>query len=241
MATPKSGWTTCPICNTRLKAEKLDGHIKHVHPKGVNTREERAKIVGQRKKASTATKWLVAAIIVVAIVFMIYFAYIHIDIRGNNVGSKPYNFTLVSNDGTKYTLDDFLGDKPILMGLMSSECVHCGKMAGVFHNIYVNYSDRVEIVILISNDPLSNPPLAGQPLTMSMVKAWANEHDLQFSVLFDQHQTVYNKYTSDLAQPFYPSMFIINKHGKIDWTNKQAGQGEYSYQELTAKLDKDLA
>ena len=237
MGTPKTGWTTCPICNTRLKAEKLDGHIKHVHPKGVKTREERAKIVGRRKKASAATKWLVAAIIVVAVVFMIYFAYTHIDIRGNNVGSKPYKFTLVSTDGPTYSLDDHLGDTPILLGLMSSECLHCGKMADVFHSIYVNYSDRVEIVILISNDPLST----GQPLTMSMVKAFANEHDLQFSVLFDQHQTVYNKYTSDLLQPFYPTMCRINKQGKIDWTNKQANIGEYSYQELTAKLDKDLA
>jgi len=237
LPTPKTGWTTCPICNTRLKAEKLDGHLKHVHPKGVNTREERAKIVARRRNVTGATKGIAVVAIIVLIVVIAVFAYAHMDIRGNNKGSKPYNFTLASTDGPSYSLDDHLGGTPVLMGMMSSDCVHCAKMADVFHDIYVNYSDRVEIVILISNDPQQN----GQALTMSVVKAWANQHDLQFTVLFDQHQTIYNKYTSDLAQPFYPTLFIINKNGKIDWTNKQADIGEYSYQELTAKLDKVLA
>jgi peroxiredoxin len=235
----KSGWTTCPICQAKLKAEKLDGHLKNVHPKGVKTQEARAKIVGRRTKVKGATKGLAMVALVVLVVIIIVFAYTHIDIRGTKVGNKPYNFTLQSTDGTKYTLDDFLGDKPILLGMMSTECLHCMDECDVFHNINVNYSDQVEIVILFSNEYLDS----GEPTQMSDVKNRAETHDLQFPVLFDRGSKNYHKYTSDLVEGYYPLLFVINKNGKIDWTNKYTDPyvGFHSYQELTAKLDKDLA
>jgi peroxiredoxin len=230
MATPLTGWTTCPICNARLKADKLKGHLKNVHPKGVRTREARAKIIGRRQSASGAAKWIAVAAIAVVIILVSYYAISHLDIRGASVGSKPYNFTLTTTDGTKYSLDDNLGSRPILIGFMSTECVHCSKMAGVFHDVYVNYSDKLEIIILISNQQLTN----GQPTKMSDVQIWANDHNLQFTVMWDKDGKNFDKY----GNSFYPTMYIVNKGGKITWTNKDTSQGEYSYKDLTAKLDK---
>jgi len=230
MANPMTGWTTCPICNTRLKAEKLQGHLKNVHPNGVRTREERAQIVGRRQSASGAAKWVAVAAIVVVIILVSYYAISALDLRGSNVGDKPYNFTLSTTDDTKFSLDDRLGNGPILIGFMSTECVHCAKMAGVFHDVYVNYSDNLEIIILISNDALSN----GQPTKMSDVQAWAMDHNLQFTVMWDKNGKFFDKY----GNSFYPTMYIVNKDGKITWTNKDTSQGEYSYKDLTAKLDK---
>jgi|GEM_PF-2548631 len=230
MATPNSGWTTCPICNAGLRADKLKGHLKNVHPKGVRTREERAVIVERRQTASGAAKWIAVAAIIVVVILVSYYAISNLDIRGANVGNKPYNFTLNATDGTKYSLDDHLGNEPMLIGFMSTECVHCAKMAGVFHAVYVNYSEKLEIVIVVSNQQLSN----GQPTQMSDVKSWANDHDLQFSVLWDKD----GKYFDKFGNSFYPTMYIVNKGGKITWTNKDTSQGEYTYADLTAKLDK---
>jgi peroxiredoxin len=230
MPTLNSGWTTCPICNTRLKAEKLQGHLKNVHPKGVRTREERAQIVGRRQSASGAVKYVAVAAIVVVIILVTYYAISNLDLRGAGVGDKPYNFTLSTTDGTKYSLDDKLGNGPILIGFMSTECVHCSKMAGVFHDVYVNYSDKLEIIIVISNELLQN----GQPTKMSDVQAWAMDHNLQFTVMWDKAGKYFDKY----GNSFYPTMYIVNKSGKITWTNKDTQQGEYSYKDLTAKLYK---
>lgn len=224
MATTKSGWTTCPICNTRLKASKLEGHMKHVHPRGVRTQEERAKIVSRRQTATGATKWVAVVAIIVVIILVTYYAIIHLDLRGSNTGDKPYAFILATPTGQKYSLDDHLGDKPILLGFMSTDCAHCARMANVFHKIYDNYSNKVEIVIVISNTDA----------TMANITDWVNTHALQFPVVFDTGGTTFNKY--DLS--FYPSMYIVNKASKISWTNKGTDQGEYTYEQLTAKLDK---
>lgn len=230
-----AGWTKCSICGARLKADKLKGHLKNVHPKGVKTREERVKIVGRRKKASGAAKWIAIAAIIVVIILVSYYFYSTLDIRGYKVGDKPINFTLTSTDGTKYTLDDQRGEKPILMGLMSTECIHCSNMAYVFEDLFVNYSDKVEFVILISNDQLEN----GKPTQMSDVQAWANSHNLQFTVVWDKSGTIYDKYMSDLLpNGQYPVMFIINHSGKISWSNKYKNEGERSYKDMTIQLDK---
>lgn len=230
MSTQIPGWTTCPLCHTRLKASKLEGHMKNVHPKGVTTREARAEIVGRRQSASGAAKWIAVAAIIVVIILISYYAISSLDIRGASVGNKPYNFTLDATDGTTYSLDDHLGSTPILMGFMSSTCPHCAKMADVFHDVYVNYSNKLEMVILVSNAEDVNL----NPTTMSEVKTWAQDHNLQFSVLFDKDGKYFDKY----GNSFYPTMYIVNKSGKITWTNKDTTQGEYSYVDLTAKLNK---
>jgi len=233
---PKAEWTTCPICNARLKADKLKGHLKNVHPKGVKTREERVKIVGRRKTASGAAKWIAIVAIIVAVILVSYYYYNSLDIRGYKVGDKPIKFTLTSTDGEKFTLDDHLGERPILIGFMSTECIHCSNMAYVFEDLYVNYSDKVEFVIVLSNDKLEN----GNPTQMSDVQSWANAHSLQLTVLWDKGGTIYDKYMSDVLPGYYPVMFIVNHSGKIAWSNKYNNQGERSYKDMTIQLDKVL-
>jgi hypothetical protein len=93
-----------------------------------------------------------------------------------------------------------------------------------FLDQFHHYSDKVEIIIVISNTDA----------TMANITDWANTHALQFPVVQDPGATTFNKY--DLS--FYPSMYIVNKAGKISWTNKGTDQGEYTYEQITAKLDK---
>jgi peroxiredoxin len=222
-----AGWTKCSICGARLKVDKLEGHLKAVHPKGVKTREERAQIVSRRKTASGATKWIALTAIIVVIILVSYYAISHLDIRGSNVGNKPYNFTLTATDGNKDTLDDHLGSKPVFLGFLSTECIHCQRMSPIIQRLYVNYSDKVDFIVVISYGASS----------MSDVQTFANDYGLQCTVLYDKNGKVYDRY----GLGGYPTMFIVNKSGKISWSNKDSGIGEYSYEDLAAKLDDKVA
>ena len=219
-----AGWTKCSLCGARLKADKLDGHMKAVHPQGVKTREERARIVGRRKKASGTAKWVAIGAIIVVIILISYYAITHIDIRGSDVGNKPYNFTLTATDGNKDTLDDHLGSKPVFLGFLSTQCIHCQHMAPIIERLYVNYSDKVDFIVVISYGAS----------TMSDVQTFANDYGLQCTVLYDKDGKVYDTY----GLGGYPTLYIINKSGKIKWTNKTSGIGEFSYEDLAAQLDK---
>jgi peroxiredoxin len=198
--------------------------MKNVHPKGVKTQEERSKIVGRRKKASGTAKWVALGAIIVVIILVSYYAYTHIDIRGTAVGQKPYNFTLTATDGNKDTLDDHLGTRPVFLGVLSTECPHCQRMAPIIERLYVNYSDEVDFIVLISEG-------AG---SMTDVQSFANDYGLHCTVLYDKDGKVYNKY----GLGGFPTMFIVNKSGKISWSNKESGIGEFSYDDLAARLDK---
>ena len=215
------GWTTCPICNARLKSGKLDGHMKNVHPKGVRTREERGKIVGRRKSASKAAKVSAVAILVVVIIIVIYFAWPYLQPRGSNVGDKPYNFNLKSTDDTTYNLDDNLGDRPILIAFMSTTCVHCAVTTdSTIVPLYNNYSSKVEFVIILS-DPDAK---------MSDCRVWAQEHNVDFTVLHDAGGTVFEKY--DPGVSYFPMLFLIGNDSKIHYKET----GEISYQDLENEI-----
>ena len=198
--------------------------MRSVHPKGVKTREARAKIVGRRQTASGAAKWAAIGAIIIVLVLVSYYAITHVDIRGSNLGDKPYNFTLTGTDGNKDTLDDHLGSKPVFLGFLSTDCIHCQRMSPIIERLYVNYSDKVAFIVVISYGTSS----------MSDVQAFANEYGLQCTVLYDKDGKVYDRY----GLSGYPTLFIVNKTGKISWSNKASGIGEFSYDDLAAKLDK---
>jgi len=221
---PSIGWTTCPICKSRLRANILKGHLKNVHPKGVKSREERTRIVVRRRRASGAAKWIAIGAVLVVVLLVSYYAIIHIDVRGSNVGQKPYNFTLTATDGAKDSLDDHLGSTPIFLGFLSTVCPHCQRMSPIIERLYVNYSDKVVFIIVISYGAS----------TMSDVQTFANYYGLQCTVLYDKDGKVFDKY----GLGGFPTFCVVNKSGKISWSNKDSGIPEFSYADLAKQLDK---
>jgi len=217
----KSGWVKCPICGVKMRAEKLKGHKKRVHPKGAKTTEERRKIERRRRTVSGTVKWTVVAVIIIVIILVSYYVYTHYDFtRGDKVGDKPYNFVLADQDGFIFELDDYLGEEPVLMGFFSYECDHCKRMAETFQALYVNYSDDIVIVGLMGGkDGLSH----------NDVKNWALERGAEYPILYDKDRDqAYNKYEFT----YVPRMYLVDSDGKITWVD----EGVHTYDDMEEKI-----
>lgn len=208
MAKAKSGWVKCELCGAKMRAEKLDAHNRRVHPKGARTSEERRRIEGRRRKVRGTAKWLIAAIIIVVVIFVAYVVLSTSDIRGVNVGDKPPNFTLTDTHGLEWTMDDFLGEKPIFMDFMQIGCGHCLNTAKALGALEEKYSGQIEIVISLSSNANS----------MSDVRDWAATNDINLTVLFDKDGKVFDVYkipTSIAPYGSFPTTYVINKEGKV--------------------------
>jgi len=206
-----TGWKTCNICGSRMKASKFDGHMKNVHPKGVKTVKARNRIINRRRTASGAVKWTAVGAIIVLSILLVSYGWALLnnrDIRGSNIGNHPYDFILKSCDGPTYSLDDDLGQRPILLEFAKHDCGGCQYMCTVLNNLYTNYSSRVVFVTLIS-DP---------PATMQDVREFKYSHNSEWTFLYDRDGIIYNKYGNDE----YPTFYMIGQDGTILWTSKTA-------------------
>jgi peroxiredoxin len=206
--------------------------MKHVHPKGAKTREERTKVLGHRKMAASGMKWAAVGAIIVVTILLVFQGWNLIDIRGNNVGDKPYNFTLKSCDGPTYSLNDDLGQKPILLEFARHDCIHCIHMCDVVNALYANYSSRAVFVTVISDkDPAA---------TMQDVREFKYSHNSDWTFVLDPNGAMWEKYGCS----GWPTFFMVGKDGKIHWTNKtpdpQDMRGEFTYIEMEQNLTKVL-
>lgn len=218
----KKGWVKCPICDVKMRADKLDGHMKRVHPRGVRTAEERRRIEDRRRSAKGTAKWIIMGVIVVVIILVVYYMWANLDLRGSNTGDKPYNFVLKDQYGFEYELDEHLSINPLLMGFMSIECLHCRAMVSTIKDLYINYSDRIDFVILISDDDATHTSIVN----------WANELGIEFPVLHDKGGKTFDIY--DLR--YFPTFYIVDGNGKIDWIDS----GHFEYEELEERFLKVL-
>jgi cytochrome c biogenesis protein CcmG/thiol:disulfide interchange protein DsbE len=220
----RTGWVKCPICGTKMKAEKLDGHKKRVHPGGAKTKEERQKVERRRRTLSGSAKASIVVVIIVVLILVIVFIVVpQLDLRGKDVGDKPYNFTLKDLDDTEFELDDHLGEGPVLMGFFSYTCTHCRQMGFIFQDLYVNYSgDLVIIGVHGGSKTGSGPP------TKTDIREWALDVGAEYPVLFDKDRVIFDKYVDE----FVPWLYLVDKDGKIVW----AHEGAEDYGTVEAKI-----
>lgn len=224
MVKVKSGWTTCPICQAKLKAGKLDGHVKNVHPTGVWEPGARSRIQRRRYTASRAARGVAVAGVLALIILVVFLAYTHMPVQGAKVGEKPYAFTLTDQNGRAYALYDNVGTRPLLMAFMSSTCMHCAATADVMHNLYQNHSSKMGFVILISNNDA----------TAYNVSSFHLAHHLQFPALYDAGGSTFHKYRA--SPRYFPTLYLIDGRGRINWI----GEGAQTYGDLDMEVSSVL-
>jgi len=228
-----TGWKTCNLCGAQMKASKFDAHMKNVHPKGIKTVNARNRIINRRRSASGAVKWTAVGVIIVLSILLASYGLAFLnnqDLRGSKLGDKPYGFTLKSCDGPTYSLDDDLGQRPILLEFAKHDCGGCQYMCTVLNDLYSNYSSRVAFVTLIS-DP---------PATMKDVREFKYSHNSEWTYLYDRDGKVYDKY----GNVEYPTIYMIGQDGTILWTSKTADPLDHpsiaTYSEMEHNLTKIL-
>ena len=123
-----------------------------------------------------------------------------------NVGDKAPDFTLDSQTGENVTLSDFFGKKNVVLYFYpKDETPGCTREACTFRDSYELFTDLGAEVIGVSAD------------TVESHKAFAEHHNLPFTLLSDLDNTVRKLYGATSTLSFIPGRvtFIIDKKGVV--------------------------
>jgi peroxiredoxin Q/BCP len=123
-----------------------------------------------------------------------------------NVGDKAPDFTLDMQTGENVTLSDFFGKKNVVLYFYpKDETPGCTREACTFRDSYELFTDLGAEVIGVSAD------------TVESHKAFAEHHNLPFTLLSDLDNNVRKLYGATSTLGFIPGRvtFIIDKKGVI--------------------------
>jgi peroxiredoxin Q/BCP len=123
-----------------------------------------------------------------------------------NVGDKAPDFTLDSQTGENVTLSDFFGRKNVVLYFYpKDETPGCTREACTFRDSYELFTDLGAEVIGVSAD------------TVESHKAFAEHHNLPFTLLSDLDNNVRKLYGATSTLGFIPGRvtFIIDKKGIV--------------------------
>jgi peroxiredoxin Q/BCP len=123
-----------------------------------------------------------------------------------NVGDKAPDFTLDSQTGENVTLSDFFGKKNVVLYFYpKDETPGCTREACTFRDSYELFTDLGAEVIGVSAD------------TVESHKAFAEHHNLPFTLLSDLDNNVRKLYGATSKLVFIPGRvtFIIDKKGVV--------------------------
>lgn len=135
--------------------------------------------------------------------------------------SKAPSFALPGIDGKQYSLDDFSGNKAIVIIFM---CNHCPYVQGVIQRLitlqekYKN--DGVQCIGINANESENYPEDS-----MEKMKEYAKKWGLNFPYLRDKTQKVAKKYNAQCTPDIfvYDKQFKLAYHGRIDdnWQDEE--------------------
>jgi peroxiredoxin Q/BCP len=128
-----------------------------------------------------------------------------------NVGSKAPNFSLVANDGKKYSLKDFKGKKVVLYFYPKDDTSGCTAEACSFRDNLSAIKKKGALVLGVSPDGLK------------LHEKFVSKYDLNFPVLSDESKEMLTEYGVWQEKSMYGrkymgvvrTTYIIDEMGKI--------------------------
>jgi thiol-disulfide isomerase/thioredoxin len=167
---PMATMKECPVCGIRVKLENMETHLKKVHPRAridaVLTEDDKTDIKIAKKKVMKTAKpfedrerrrWTIAGILIAVVVasLFILFAVLSPQTSGHIMKGRDVPlFTYGDVDGNAYTLNEYIGDAPILIEFFYTECGYCIQMAPNMVELYAfyGYGADVEFVSISADD-----------------------------------------------------------------------------------------
>jgi peroxiredoxin len=140
---------------------------------------------------------------------------------GPFIGKRAPDFTLTSLDGTKYSLDQFLGRK-VLLNFWLEGCHACEAEMPLIQATFNKYG-REDVIVLAVN-------VRGD---IDKVKLFIGTQGLTFPVLLDTEGTADELYKS----PAFPTTFFIDSTGIIRSIAEQRFQTTSEIDDALGKLD----
>jgi len=128
-----------------------------------------------------------------------------------NVGSKAPNFSLVANDGKKYSLKEFKGKKVVLYFYPKDDTSGCTAEACSFRDNLSTIKKKGALVLGVSPDGLKSH------------EKFVSKYDLNFPVLSDESKEMLVEYGVWQEKSMYGrkymgvvrTTYIIDEKGKI--------------------------
>lgn len=135
-------------------------------------------------------------------------------------------FTLESTDNETVKLSSHLG-KVVLLDFMFIDCTPCKETMPHLEVVYENYDDSEVVIISIDIDTDFE--------TKDELRNFKENNGYEWTFCMDSTS---NPARVKYDTSSYPTLFIINKEGKIAFKN--VGEVGASYSELSAEIDKLL-
>ena len=123
-----------------------------------------------------------------------------------DVGSKAPDFTLPSQLGQMLSLNDFIGEKPVILFFYpKDDAPGCTKQACVFRDNYEVFKKRDAEVIGISSDSVESH------------RGFAAKHDLPYTLLSDEDKKVRKLYGVPNTLGLFPGRvtYVIDREGIV--------------------------
>ena len=122
------------------------------------------------------------------------------------VGSKAPDFALPSQSGKMMSLNDFIGERPVVLFFYpKDDTPGCTKQACVFRDNYEVFKERDAEVIGISSDSVESH------------RGFAAKHDLPYTLLSDEDKKVRKLYGVPNTLGLFPGRvtYIIDREGIV--------------------------
>ncbi|WP_295898829.1 thioredoxin family protein [uncultured Vibrio sp.] len=129
-----------------------------------------------------------------------------------NFGWKAPNFTLLNPDGERFTMNDCLGDKGLLILFICNHCPYVKRIAErLAQDTNVLMEEGINVLAVMSNDYLDFP--ADSPVKM---KQFAESSGFRFPYLVDEDQSVGKAYDAICT----PDFFGLNNKGELQYRGR---------------------
>ncbi len=125
--------------------------------------------------------------------------------------------------GKTFNLFDYIGKKIILVDFWYTHCPPCVRAIPALSKLYTEYKDNG--IIFFGLNSVDN-----QPRSLSYLKTFLQKRNVSYNIILTQSEV-------DLRYKIngYPSMYIINKQGKIAFVD--IGFDQQKLQQLTKKIE----
>jgi len=123
--------------------------------------------------------------------------------QAQSPGETAADFAMEDGQGKQVRLADFVGDKPLVINFWASWCGYCVQEMPHFQEVYEEYGDQVEFLMVDMTD--------GRRETKETAQEFLKDNNLTLPVYFDtegQAKTAYKIFG-------LPQTCILNKEGKV--------------------------
>jgi len=226
----------CPVCGQNVGIDKLQAHVKKVHPRDEVALkfddEDRRQLKKSRESYKPSVrprgKWMILVVLILVIIIVLAVVLVP---RGLKVGDIPPSLDLKDEFNNPWNLDDHKDQgRCILLEFFHPECPYCGQLTNeTLVPLYNNHAfelEMVSIAVAWEHQGWENPPDYGD------VAAFRTNHPgADWTFLADQGTSAKDLYGAGYWDGL-PMCYLIGK----DWKIAYIHSGTIDYSEMQAAI-----